>query len=142
MTIAHEKEWLIDLSNQEQRWRLISHLQTLRGMHRIEILRHRPRRTDRQNRYYWPGFVTPFASWLTEQYGEEVSADEAHEHLKGVFNSRELMDRQTGIKTKFVQSTTKLSTVEFNQYLDRCAQFLADFCGIVVPEPNVYHEVD
>lgn len=110
------------------------------GLWRIEICQHRQRRTDRQNRYYWPCFVAPFAKWLTENWGENYTAEQAHEILKARFLTVEKVDPNTGELFTFIRSTTDLDTVEFNRYLDQCGEFLATYCGFVVPEPSEYHE--
>lgn len=128
-----------DLSDEQAKARLINHVRTLRGRWRIDLTQYRPRRSDRQNRYYWPCLVQPFAAWLKEQ-GNEYTTDDAHEILKHKFLRREHIDRRTGEVMTFTQSTAKLDTSEFNEYLDRCAAWLADFTGIEVPDPQPYHE--
>lgn len=130
-----------DLSNARVKARLIAAIGGMQGTWRVEMCRYRPRRTDRQNRYYWPCFVKPFADYLVEQGNEfDDAEDSAHEILKREFLSSTVTDRKSGQVFTFQRSTTKLTTVEFNAYLDRCARMLAEECGIVVPEPNVFHE--
>lgn len=110
-----------------------------KGAIRIEIMEHRPRRTDRQNRYYWPCFVQPLADFLREQ-GDLTEDEEAHELIKAKFLRKTIVNKKTGEVMEYVGSTTDLTTKEFNEYLDRVAFWLADMFGIVVPDPNVYHE--
>jgi hypothetical protein len=110
-----------------------------KGAIRIEIMEHRPRRTDRQNRYYWPCFVQPFAEFLNEQ-GEQIDDEAAHELIKAKFLRKSIINKKTGEIMEYVGSTTKLNTREFNEFLDQVAYWLADMFGIIVPEPNVYHE--
>lgn len=128
---------IVNLDDAVSRAKLINSIRLLHGQHRVEIIKHYPRRTDRQNRYYWPCFVTPFSDWLSDQ-GDDPEA--AHEILKRRFLTKHITNKDTGESVEWVGSTTKLTTVEFNEYLDKCAQFLAEFCGIEVPEPNIYHE--
>jgi hypothetical protein len=132
-----KQEIIVDFSSQDSKARLWSVLRSCRGKVRVEMCQHRPRRTDRQNRYYWPCFVMPFCAFLKEQ-GDAVTDTDAHEVLKGQF----LRDTKTikGRKVEYVRSTTKLSTSEFNEYLDQCAAFLASYCDIIVPSPDLYHE--
>jgi len=128
-----------DLSNAASMNRVIAHIRQLKGMHRIEICKYRPRRTDRQNRYYWPCFVKKFAEYLIAE-GNELSDPEEFAH--GVFRERFLtvwIDDPTLGRLSRVRSTTELNTVEFNEFLDHCAAMLADV-GITVDEPGVYHE--
>jgi hypothetical protein len=110
-----------------------------KGSIRIEIMEHRPRRTDRQNRYYWPCFVQPLAEFLREQ-GDLTEDEEAHELIKAKFLRKTIVNKKTGEVMEYVGSTTDLTTKEFNEYLNRVAFWLADMFGIVVPDPNVYHE--
>lgn len=137
-----QDEAIIDLTPQSNRDQLIARIDMLRGLHRVCIVKHRPRRSDRQLRYYFPCFCEPFANWITEEWGEPCSKLDAHEWFKLTFNAVERRDPVTGKVIRIPQSTAKLTTVQFNQYLDNIANFLASYCGIVVPEPSVYHEKD
>ena len=116
-------------------------LRELKGVHRFEVRSHRPRRSDRQNRYYWPCFVHEFGEFLRNQ-GEELTDDHAHELLKHRFLQRSVTDRKTGELLEYSESTTKLDTKEFNAYLDRCAFWLVDMFDIIVPDPADYYEKD
>jgi hypothetical protein len=127
------------MSNPREKALLISKLRELQGMHRISVCKHRRRRTDRQNRYYWPCFVQPFAEQLQAQ-GEAISDDDAHEILKTRFLRKSVIDLKTGEAFEYVRSTTELNTAEFNQYLDQCAAFLADYFNLQIPEPSIYRE--
>ena len=63
-------------------------------------------------------------------------ADAAHEFLKAQFlaSTLEIENVNTGKREKkrYVRSSAKLNTMEFNEYLDKVAQFLAEWCGIIV----------
>jgi hypothetical protein len=133
-------ERVINFDEPQERAKVAAGVQRLRGRWRITLVRYRPRRTDRQNRYYWPCFVIPFAEWLTEEWGEPHTPDDAHIEFKKLFLSKTMTNRHTGEVKVMLRSTTKLTTSEFNEYLDRCADHLAQFCGIVVPSPSEYHE--
>ena len=119
---------------------LIDHVRGLEGSHRVSICKYRPRRSDRQNRYYWPCFVKPFSDWLTESQGEPVTPEQAHECLKRTFLNKLLIHPRTGeVIGETTRSTTELTTVEFNEYLDNVAKLLAELCDYPVAEPDVYH---
>ncbi len=133
---------VIDCSDKPRLQMFLGQVRLLEGQHRFSVKKYRAKRSDRQNRFYWPVFVQPFYEWLKDAGFDEVrTADDAHEMLKYRFLTVDIIDKSTGesIGTT-VRSTATLDTKEFNEYLDRCAQFLAEFCGIVVPEPRVYHE--
>jgi hypothetical protein len=106
---------------------------------RIEICDYRPRRTDRQNRLYWPTRVKPFADWLGEQYGVPPDEDRAHRIFKDTFLRVPECNPMTG-ETMFdlngdpmmrTRSTRQLNTEEFSMYLDQCDNLLEELCGII-----------
>ena len=130
---------VIDFNEEPDRAKLWRAMRGLRGRHRVEVALYRPRRSDRQNRFYWPAFVQPFAAFLREQ-GEGVTENDAHEILKMRFLRKTIVDEKTGEAMDYVGSTTTLTTSEFNEYLDRCAAWLADMFGFIFPDPYEYHE--
>jgi len=130
---------IINFDEAKDRRRLYGVLKRQRGKCRVEICKYRRRRSDRQNRFYWPCFVHPFASFLREQ-GEAITDEDAHEILKHRFLRREVVDDKTGEVMPYTKSTTELTTTEFNQYLDLCAAWLNDMFGFVMPDPQDYHE--
>lgn len=130
-----------DMSNPRIKSRVIAQIGALQGIWRVELCRYRPRRTDRQARYYFPCFCSPFGEYLKEQGNDFADAkDAAHEILKARFLKVQIFDKETGQRFVFVRSTTSLNTVEFNEYLDKCAAMLASECSIIVPEPSIYRE--
>lgn len=133
------KDTPVNFSNPEEKSRIAELVGTLEGRHRVTIIPWKQRRTDRQNRYYWPCFVVPFADYLRDQ-GEAVTDDEAHAILKDMFLRVTVCDPKTGLAFERTRSTTELSTVEFNEYLDRVAAWLADTFHFKVPEPGEYRE--
>jgi hypothetical protein len=129
---------IIDFSNESERKLLYNELRKARGKNRITISKYRRRRSDRQNRFYWPCAVVPFAEFLREQ-GEPITNEMAHEMLKMKFLPVVVQDAKAG-DLRCTRSTTELDTQEFNAYLDHVSKFLHDFFGIVTPEPDIFHE--
>lgn len=124
-------ELVINFDEFRERQMVIDQLRNLRGMHRVEIKKLRKRRTDAQNRFYWPCYVKPFADWLRDQ--EETASEEmAHEIFKARFLQKSVCNPATGEVTTYTGSTTELSVGEFNEYLEKCAKFLQEWCGIGV----------
>lgn len=114
-------------------------IRDLRGKKRITIVDDRKRRSDRQNRYYWPCFVQPFGNYLRES--KPAFTDEmAHEVFKKMFLEQSVCDDSTGQVFTYVGSTTELNTIQFNEYLDAIADFLATECGFRPADPSVYRE--
>lgn len=133
-------ETIVNMSDAKMKSRVLNRMRLLRGKYRIEVTKYRPRRSDRQNRYYWPCFVAPFAEFLRDQ-GEHVTDEEAHEILKHKFLRKTTIAPTTGEELEYVRpTTTTLTTSEFNEYLDRCAHWLADMFGIEIPDSTDYHE--
>lgn len=131
-------EVIVNFNEEREVADILSRFAKLRkkGKFRITVCQHRPRRSDAQNRYYHPCFVKLLADYLREQ-GEQITDDYAHEILKHKFLRRCVVDKNTGEEIWFTGSTRKLTTVEFNEYLERCAQWLSEM-GLVVPEPSVW----
>jgi hypothetical protein len=134
------KDQMVNMSEPRERGMLLDYLRTLEGMHRVSVVKFRPRRTDRQNRYYWPVFVQTFVDYLAAQ-GCKHTPQEVHDMFRVKFlqSKPEIVD---DLCVTFTRSTTELDTAEFNRYLDDIAMWLADMFHIVLPEPSVYREVE
>lgn len=136
------KDIPVDLSKPAEKLRLLNAIRGARGKVRVTIVRWCPRRTDRQNRYYWPCFVHPLWEYLREQ-GSDLSEKAVHDLMRAKFLTVDVVDPATGeLLGSRVRSTTDLNTVEFNAYLDNCAQWLTEMFGLVVPDPDTYRERD
>lgn len=99
-------------------------------------------RSSPQNRYYF-GCVLPLVKdGLIEIGYREISNNEqVHELMKFMFLKKNIVNEITGEVIETVGSTTGLSTIEFNEYIDRIAQFSAEMLGVVIPEPNSQTEL-
>ena len=92
----------------------------------VEKITKKKERSLEQNSYYW-GVVIK----ILEDDGPGYSKDEWHEALKAKFLTYENVP---GIPTQL--STTQLSTIEFEIYLEKIRRWAASFLGINIPEPN------
>lgn len=127
---------ILDMSSAAEKRPLLDMIRQLSGLHRVEIVRYRERRTDRQNRFYWPAIVQPFADFLREQ-GEQYTDEMAHELLKFKFLRQTIPDLATGeVIGERVRSTTELTVQEFAEYVDQCVAYLAETFGITVAMPD------
>jgi len=80
------------------------------------ILRERqPWRSEEQNRYYF-GVVVAMVSEHTGHTPEE-----SHQILKDQFK---------------VETTTKMKTVEFQEYVENCRRYAAETLGLPIPDPG------
>jgi hypothetical protein len=90
----------------------------------LEIKKAVKHRSLNQNRFYW-GVVIPLFS---QQSG--YTKEEAHQTLSEIHLKYERGGRS------FVRSTTSLSTIEFEQYVEQCRVFMWHEMNIRVPLPN------
>lgn len=81
-------------------------------------------RSAQQNRYYW-GVVCKLISDHTG-----YTSDEVHQILTKEFLS---YDKP---KHRFVLSTSKLKTAEFEAYMEDCRRFAAEKAQVYIPLPN------
>lgn len=102
-----------------------AYIETLEGKYvEVTVRKERSQRSLQQNSYYHAVVV----KMLSDFTGYEQ--DEMHEILKQQFLKKVNADG-----FEFVKSTTKLSTVEFEEYLESIKRWAA-MLGCVVPDPN------
>ena len=90
----------------------------------IVIKKYVPKRTNRQNRYYFGCVVRT----ICEETGSDP--DTVHAELKKMF----LLIK--GGLIPIVGSTRKLNTKDFGVYLDKVILWSAEFLGIIIPPPD------
>jgi len=93
----------------------------------VEVRQPRKDRTNQQNSYYW-GVVVDMVS---KELGYEPH--EMHEEFKRMFNPQ---PSKIDPEVTFGGSTTKLTTTEMNEYIERIARWAAGYLGIVIPDPT------
>lgn len=86
-------------------------------------------RTAPQNRYYF-GVVVPM---MADCYGD--SKEEMHEYLKRKFLTPKKVT-VNGFTFELMPSTTKLSTSDFNAYIELCCRHAAQDMELYIPQPN------
>jgi hypothetical protein len=91
----------------------------------LTVRRLRKRRSDRQHRYYFGVVVAMLAEFTG------YTSDEMHDALKWKFLR---VDPESSLPT--VRSTTSLTTVEFEDFLERVRTWAAADVGVVIPLPN------
>ena len=103
--------------------RLNNHLFTLEGQKvEVDIKKLRSQRSSNQNAYYF-GVVLDI---LSKETGYEI--DEMHEIMKYKF-------LKVKGKMDYIKSTAKLSTSEFETYLERIKRWAAQDLSVVIPDP-------
>jgi len=109
----------------------------------ITIEKKRKKRSTQQNRYIW-GCLYPAAAQAFRDAGNfGVSNDLVHEFFKDRFldNGIEAVSPITGEVVKMKSSTAELTTGEAMEYIMEIQQFLAEFFGVVVPDPEQQSEI-
>ena len=137
-----EPPMVLNLADLPTKRKLMQHISMLTGLYEVTIKPRKRVRSLNQNSYYWVGYVTPFCHWLRDAYGDDsITIDEAHELLKRrLLKPRETVNKVTGEVMKLAASSATLDTKEFSDYLERAAEFLASFAGIVVLPADAYFE--
>ncbi len=90
----------------------------------VEIQKSKQKRSLSQNKYYW-GVVIKIISDHTG-----YTSDETHQIL-----ARKFLSYTNGEQT-FVRSTTKLNTVQFNDYFEQCRTWAKEEMDVYIPLPN------
>lgn len=94
-----------------------------------------PKRSINQNDYYWGAVIDPLADFLG------YIPDDMHKELALKFIPKHLTNRITGEVSKIGKSTTELTTVEFEQYLENIRIWAAVELEFIIQLPNEYLEV-
>lgn len=102
----------------------------------VIVKRNYGKRSNEQNKYYWGVVIPAFMVAASDSTGEEWAPSQVHETLKAAFLFEEIAHFETGQIIRKVKSTSDLSTVEFNEYIDKCRNFVFEWFGAYVPEPN------
>jgi len=101
----------------------------------VTIGKFRKPRSDKENRYYHGIPVKMIADYIGEENKRQV-----HEYLKVLFLTtieyKQIGNTNKTLKFTRTKSTTELSTVEFEEYLDSIRRWAAQFLGIEIPTPN------
>lgn len=102
---------------------------------RIIIEECKRKRSLNQNAYYF-GVVVQLVHGAMIDAGNDIDTEEVHNMLK-VDVGRLVKDvvLPDGTKRKVIRSTTELSTVEFEEYLEKCRAWAAQF-DLIIPLPH------
>lgn len=102
----------------------------------LTLKEQKKRRSLSQNAYLW-GVVYPAIVAVFREHGNNVDAEDVHDFLK---------DRVGKLKQHFVTpagevltgpgSTAKLTTTEFEAYLEKVRAWASESLGIAIPLPN------
>lgn len=93
----------------------------------LELRERSKKRSEQQNSYYWGVVVKT----LSDELGYET--DEIHELLKQMFINP-IFKEIKGIEFEIRKSTTKLSTKEFKEYIEKIQRWASQE-EIYIPDP-------
>lgn len=120
------------LINDEVKKNCIDHIQSLDGVYRVTVEKYKKNRSNAQSRLYW--------LWLGI-IGNDTgnSPEDLHEIMKLRFLGTEKI-QSMGYSIEIARSTTKLSTQEFTDYLDKIDTLMRSI-DIILPHPaDLYYE--
>lgn len=114
----------------------------------VTFRRLRKRRTTPQNRYYWGVVLPEIMRGMIDlgndaiQMGNAGHAEAVHEFLKAnLLDNGDEVTMRDGSSILLSASTTKCSTVEMEDYLERVRRWAAEYLGIAIPLPNEQTEM-
>jgi hypothetical protein len=97
----------------------------------IAVKEHKPRRSDCQNKYLW-GVVYP----AILKHLEGWSAEDVHEYCLGEWSGWEMIQGLGRKRLKPIKRSSRLSTVEFMDYVAHIQRTMAEKHAIYIPDPN------
>lgn len=125
--------------------RLVAKVGSLRGLWEVSLTQRKKTRSLQANAYYWAAYIPAWLEWLREASGEPwITKDQAHKMLvKHVLGTTDIVNKETGeLIDEVVPETHLMDTGDFNAYLERAAEFMASFCGIVVTPSELFYETE
>jgi hypothetical protein len=120
----------INFDDSSSKQKLYNYLKMLDGTWNIKIERPKKDRSIKENNYYH-GVVVKM---IADEVGE--LPETIHEELKYMFLKYEGLNKLNGETEWRVKSTTELSTVEMEEYLEYCRVWAHEFLELVIPLPN------
>lgn len=95
-------------------------------------------RSVKQNRYYWGVIVVIWTKLIQDEWGDFYSSKETHEFLKYNCNYEE-KHTDTGEYVRMSKSTKENSTVDQEEFHEKCRRLALDMfnCEIPLPEEQI-----
>lgn len=100
----------------------------------ILLTRRFKRRSTQENRYYWSVVVQMVFKGLIDLGYDLTNSEQAHEIIKELFFKTEIKNKDGEFLT--YSTTTKSTTVEFEEKLSDIRAWALDYLGIKIPVPN------
>lgn len=106
------------------------------GRYQVEVFPH-DKRSNPQNNYYWQmltNYVQP--ALYNEGWQHIKTKEDAHVFVADLFLKVKIINENTGEVRERTKSTTELSKIEFNTYLEEIWQWAAEYLSVTIPAPN------
>lgn len=100
----------------------------------VKFERRGSKRSLPQNRYYHAVVVQSVLLGLRD-IGYSLSHDETHFFLKQKFNPVQIPNKE-GEAIELPGSTTQMNKSDFSEYIERIAQWAAEYLNVVIPPAN------
>jgi len=108
------------------------------GMHMVKITR-AGQRSLCQNAYFHGVMLPIVKDGLREAGWEHIQDEEdAKQEVKKLFLTRQYPNAQTGEMHTKVLQTSKLTKLEFSEFIEQIIQWGVEYLGIEIPYPNEY----
>ena len=118
-------------------------IQSLEGKDIIIIIEKKKWKRSNPHNSFYHGIVIPLMKQgFYNSLGEHVGTDEIHTFLKNRFLFKEIVNENNAEIIKMPQSTNELSTIQFEEYLDKIREFGLEFLNITIPLPNETLSID
>jgi hypothetical protein len=100
----------------------------------VRFERRGSKRSLPQNRYYH-GVVVQMVMMGLRDIGYCLSHDETHFFIKQKFNPVQIPNKH-GEAIELPGSTTQMNKTDFSEYIERIAQWAAEYLSVVIPPAN------
>lgn len=102
---------------------------------RVEIeIKKLPRRSIKQNGYYW-SVVVAMVNKALRDIGHDVRPEDTHAFLKEKFNGEDICNGDGEVIGRIGGSTTLLNKPEMHEYIESIRRFASEYLGVVIPDP-------
>lgn len=99
------------------------------------------RRTNKENRYYWGTVLQLVFDGLRDMGFEKIiDKEDAHLVCKSLFLKQD--ETRNGVRIEKAGSSKKLTTVEFEEYIQHITIWAGDYLNVVIPPPGHQMSID
>ena len=117
----------------EKSWETIDALKKLNGKRvKVTIKEWKNTRRNRANRYYWGVVISSVYQAFAENGIKLINHEQAHEAMRNRF----LLEEVEGLDYRVPKSTTKMSIMEFSDYIFVIINYLHEYFNWEVPAPS------